>query len=1296
MRRRLIFALLAPGALAGLLALGVVWIATTPGGARLALDRAAAYLGQGTKLSGVEGSFTGTLRIKSVDVTRPDLVVHIEDLEIERDPASAWFGRAAFRRLSARLVEVRTASTGATARIPLAFPPPYPLRVEDARVGELRIGAIRREGLAANDLVFHDLAVTGEGDERAWKVEKGRARTAWGVVDLAGTLATRAPFALDLRGELAGDRDDLRYRVTAELRGTLERIEAKFDAQERDLRGSGTAVIEPFDRPALRALTLHARDVDLRRFGKLPHTRLAIDATLEPSGKGFAGPVRVTNADAGPLDRDRIPVTSAQGHVAWAVEGGAQRVDVTEARFALSGGGNAQGHGRWRDGRIEAEWRVSDADLAQWHTQLRPTRFAGTIAAVSERDAQRFEVALKEPRFNVEGRAALKARRLDVETVRVGHRGGTVDAKGFVSLDGARDFRFEGRASHFDPAAFVKSAAGDLNFAFAASGALQPALAGDLRIELAPSKLAGLPASGRVSVAGDARRISAADVDVSVGDTRVEAKGAFGRAGDAMRVLLHSPDLAAVTKPFGLALAGRVDAQATLTGTFAAPGGRLALDGANLVLPAGLRVAGLTARADIATEAQGSVDATFAARGLARATAEGSRALAESASLTVRGTRTAHTASVAVKLRKEGELRATLTGGFDARAPRLLWQGQLASLALTGPSAAELAAPASLTASLDRVELGDATLKATWGEARLAVTRWTPALLELRGSTPGIQVRNAARALHLAAVPRGNLVLAGQWDLRAAETVDGTVSIQRVSGDLRIGDPPQALGLEGLELRIDSRRGVAKAVGSIRGQRLGRLTAEVGATLQHVRAGLGIVPAAPIEGRIDAEMDSIAWTAAWMGPEARAEGRVSAHLALSGTFQEPRWSGSVNAAHVQVREPQTGFEVENGTAVLRLRERSVVVETLTASTPWHPGEQAARAMRGFSAPAAGTLSAQGSIDLGSRTGAITIKAAAVPVTQLATRFLALSGEAKLEARADGLLATGALKADAGWIGALATPLPSVSDDVVVIRTSTAPDERKARERLRMDVRFSLGEQLWFRGRGLDTRLAGDLRIVGEPGAGLRGTGSIRTVAGTYDAYGQKLSIEHGTLTFFGSLENPSLNVLALRKGLPVEAGVEVTGNVARPRARLVSLPEVPDPEKISWLVLGRGPGDVSQGEAATLVAAANAILGRSTDTGQIARRFGFDEVRIGRADTMSALGTLPQSTVAGKTGSASAAEVVTVGKRLSKDLYVVYEQGLAETEGALKIAWQITQKFQLLLRAGYLPGVDAVYRWTFE
>jgi translocation and assembly module TamB len=171
-------------------------------------------------------------------------------------------------------------------------------------------------------------------------------------------------------------------------------------------------------------------------------------------------------------------------------------------------------------------------------------------------------------------------------------------------------------------------------------------------------------------------------------------------------------------------------------------------------------------------------------------------------------------------------------------------------------------------------------------------------------------------------------------------------------------------------------------------------------------------------------------------------------------------------------------------------------------------------------------------------------------------------------------------------------------------------------------------------------------------------------------------------------------VLALRKGLPVEAGVEVLGTTTRPRVRLVSVPDVPEPEKLSWLVLGRGASDASLGDSAVMVAAARALLGGNNPGSDITKRIGIDDIKIGRADT-SVLGVLPQSTVAGRTGTPSAAEVVTVGKRLNRQLYLSYEQGLADAEGTLKLAWRLTRQFQLLARAGYLPGLDAVYRWSF-
>jgi translocation and assembly module TamB len=158
----------------------------------------------------------------------------------------------------------------------------------------------------------------------------------------------------------------------------------------------------------------------------------------------------------------------------------------------------------------------------------------------------------------------------------------------------------------------------------------------------------------------------------------------------------------------------------------------------------------------------------------------------------------------------------------------------------------------------------------------------------------------------------------------------------------------------------------------------------------------------------------------------------------------------------------------------------------------------------------------------------------------------------------------------------------------------------------------------------------------------------------------------------------------------------VLGTTSRPKVRLVSRPDVPEPEKLSWLVLGRGASDASLGDSAVLMAAARALLGNNNPGSDLTKKLGFDEFRIGRADTNSVLGVLPQSTVAGRTGTSSATDVISVGRRINDNLHLTFEQGLSDAEGALKLTWKITQQFQLLARAGYQPGLDAVYRWTFQ
>src|SRR5690606_34839282 len=169
-------------------------------------------------------------------------------------------------------------------------------------------------------------------------------------------------------------------------------------------------------------------------------------------------------------------------------------------------------------------------------------------------------------------------------------------------------------------------------------------------------------------------------------------------------------------------------------------------------------------------------------------------------------------------------------------------------------------------------------------------------------------------------------------------------------------------------------------------------------------------------------------------------------------------------------------------------------------------------------------------------------------------------------------------------------------------------------------------------------------------------GTVRAVRGTYRAFGQRLDLERGRLVFDGPIENPTLDIRALRKLPEVAAGVEVAGTLREPFVRVVSDPPMPENDALSWLLLGHGPREAGAGDLAIIPAAAAALLGQRESPGEgLAQRFGVDSIGLRRG------GELGQ-------------QFVTVGKRLSDELYVIYEQGLGATASVLRLELALTRR----------------------
>jgi translocation and assembly module TamB len=199
------------------------------------------------------------------------------------------------------------------------------------------------------------------------------------------------------------------------------------------------------------------------------------------------------------------------------------------------------------------------------------------------------------------------------------------------------------------------------------------------------------------------------------------------------------------------------------------------------------------------------------------------------------------------------------------------------------------------------------------------------------------------------------------------------------------------------------------------------------------------------------------------------------------------------------------------------------------------------------------------------------------------------------------------------------------------------------------------------------------------------TGELRTVNGTYRAYGQRLNIEQGTLRFNGAYDNPALDIRALRPNLQQVVGVEISGTAQLPVLRLFAEPDLPDADKLSWLVLGRASSN-GGAETALLQQAALALLsgkGRAP-TDALFGALGLDEVSLGQAATTNL------------DGSSGTEATVKLGKRISRDFYVAYERSLAGTLGTFYVFYDLSRRFTLRGQSGLQNAVDLIFTARYD
>jgi translocation and assembly module TamB len=816
-------------------------------------------------------------------------------------------------------------------------------------------------------------------------------------------------------------------------------------------------------------------------------------------------------------------------------------------------------------------------------------------------------------------------------------------------------------------------------------------------------------------------------MDLHWGKNTLNAQGVWGNEKDELVLKLDVPDVPAFSHLFGINLTGAMQMDIHLHGALANPAVKMNLLAQGIGIEKQIYLDKLTATINLGSEKNAVVSGNIAVQELRSnfAVPEKNRStklplIAERLALNLKGTRDVHQIDLTASLNAARQFSLSAAGGLQVTAAKTQqWRGQIASLNLSGDLGLALQAPLQISVEKSSVHLGSAQLNGVLGKFMLDEFEWTPASIKTSGKLTDVKIIDVSNLLNPQYSIDGDLLVNADWDVQLKDNIRGELHLHRQSGDIRINDvdgtgQAMAMGLRDIQMSLklgglvagaDAERIALKVNTS--GTRLGIWALNANSQLRKNGAQWNVFDDAKLDGDIHADVQDLQWLGPWLNPGLALKGKLKLDASFGGVIGKPQYKAQVEGRELEVAFASEGVLLPNGSLSAELDEKHVKLNQLKFSNKVSVMPKHAKFRDINWLGQTGEFTASGEIDIAGQSGSISAEFQKFPLLQRKDRWLVVSGQTHIKQLSNIWSLTGQLNADGAYFKLPKTPPPSLSSDVVVNRgkkkngnQESEPETGKKGIKTRLDITLDMGPQFVFVGSGLDTGLAGTVRLRSNDGAALQATGSIRAEDGIYEGYGQKLTIERGILNFQGMPSNPGLNIRALRKGLEVEAGVEVVGTVSSPKVHLVSEPSVPDAEKLSWLVLGTGTADIANNQASVLLSAAGAIFG--DDTGRniprdIVQGLGFDEFSIGSAEA-SGSSKLPGQTVAGSTavGSASGDQVLSIGKRLRPGLVLSVERGLSDASGALKLSWQLTRRISIIARKGTEASVDAYYTFSFH
>ncbi|MBK5302329.1 translocation/assembly module TamB [Erwinia sp. TH29] len=746
-------------------------------------------------------------------------------------------------------------------------------------------------------------------------------------------------------------------------------------------------------------------------------------------------------------------------------------------------------------------------------------------------------------------------------------------------------------------------------------------------------KLRGQPAVLQAKADGGGEQWNLSALQIRLGDNSINGQGSLQQKL-AGRIDIKMPRLAQLWPQLRGQLNGRVD----VAGTLKAPQGKLGLQGTQLAFEDN-RLQSLNLDATLDSAQRAKIDL----KGGGIQTGDTSLG-----TLTASGQGDIKNQKLALDLQGP---KLKLALGLDGTLDKGNWRGRLASGDIqAGGQDWKLQNPAKL----ERLADGKINFGAhCWMSGPASLCGEDQRLMpepKLRYHLKQFPIDSLAQWLPKDFAWKGKLNADLQLDLPASGP-NGQISIDASGGTLRMREKEQWLDFPYQTLKLTSKLTPKRIDTDLNfvGGKLGELM---------VQAQINPLPKnKPLTGSFRLSGLDLSVARPFVPMVEKLTGHLSGSGTLSGGLLAPLVNGNLELRDGEISGPELPMALE------ALQLQAVIAgETVQLNGGWKSGKTGQGSLNGNIAWGQALV-----VDLA-------LKGSHLPVTVEPYAALEVAPDLKISMKDDRLAIVGKVLVPKGEITVRELP-PStvkVSDDTVIVGQQT--EEGKPPMAMAMDIDVVVGQdKLSFAGFGLTANLQGQVHI----GDNMDTRGELWLNDGRYRAYGQRLTVRRARLLFAGPIDQPYLDIEAIRQTDDIIAGIRLSGSAEQPTTQIFSEPAMSQEQALSYLVLGRPLSTTGEDNNMLAQAALGlGLMGSSGVTSGLAKDLGIQDFQL---DTQ---------------GSGANTAVVASGN-ISEKLSLRYGVGVFEPANTIALRYKLSKKVYLEAASGVASSLDIFYKRDF-